>query len=122
MRQKFPYIWILLFALLISGCRENYLAEKGYYQANKVLKSVTKADLEADPDKALKPAIEAFEKVAEKYPSTSKAAESLFKVADLYAGQKKFDEARRTLAKIIQNFTGRGDWASNARFKTPHLF
>ena len=104
-------ISLVVFAFLISGCRENYLAEKAFYQAKKVLKGIDQAAIEADPKTALAPAIEALQGVAEKYPSAPETAQSLFLIADLQVRQKNFEAARATLDKVIQNFTGNGEWA-----------
>jgi len=119
--KKFAVIFALA-TLLINGCRENYLSEKAFYQASQIFKKVTPAEFKANPDQVLQPAIAAFEKVAEDYPTTSKAADSLFTVAELRVKQKKYEEARRALAKIIPNFTGKGDVTSNARFRIAQLY
>jgi len=119
--KKFAVVFAL-FGLLVSGCREDYLAEKAFYQASQVLKKVTPAEFKANPDQALQPVIRAFEKVAENYPTTPKAAESLFNVAELRVKQKKFEDARQALGKIIPNFSGRGDLASDARFRIAQLY
>ena len=119
--KKLSVVFALV-ALLASGCRENYLAEKAFYQASQTLKKVTPAEFKANPDKALEPAIKLFEKVADDYPTISKSADSLFTVAELRVKQKKYEEARRTLAKIIPNFTGKGDVTSDARFRIAQLY
>ena len=119
--KKFAVVFALA-SLLVSGCRENYLSEKAFYQAAQILKQVTPAEFKANPDQALQPAIEAFGKVAEQYPTTPKAAESLFNIAELRVKQKKFEDARQALAKVIPNFTGRGDLAADARFRIAQLY
>ncbi|OGW84785.1 MAG: hypothetical protein A3C35_03400 [Omnitrophica bacterium RIFCSPHIGHO2_02_FULL_46_11] len=119
--KRFP-ILIVLLAFLVTGCRENYLAEKAFYHANKTLKAINAASIEADPKKALEPAIPAFENVAEKYPTTQQGAESLFTISDLRIKQKDFDGARLALQKVIQNFTGNGEWAPEARFKIGRIY
>ncbi len=113
--KKLSIIFVLS-ALIVSGCRENYLAEKSFFQANHVLRSIKPADLEADPIKSLDPAIQAFQKVAEQYPTTQKAADSLFTIAKLRVKQKKYEDAIQALRKVIPNFTGRGELVPNARF------
>ncbi len=120
--KKLSAVFALVALFLISGCRENYLAEKAFYQASQTLKKVTPTEFKANPDKALEPAIKLFEKVAEDYPTTSKAADSLFNVAELRVKQKRYEEARRALAKIIPNFTGKGDVVPDARFRIAQLY
>lgn len=113
-------IFILLISFLLTGCRENYLAEKAYYRATKTLESVKNENLKTHPE-VLKPVISAFELVAEKYPSTSKARESYFQISLLKAGQKDFDGARAALEKVIQNFSRSGESASDASFRIGQL-
>lgn len=121
-KYAFFYAYLMVIAFLVTGCRENYLAEKEFFKANKILKSIPRADLTSNPESSLAPAIQAFERVAERYPLTPKAADSLFLVSGLWAKQKKYEEAREALAKIIQNFTGRREWAAEARFQMGQLY
>ncbi|MBI4358215.1 MAG: tetratricopeptide repeat protein [Candidatus Omnitrophica bacterium] len=115
--------FLLLFTFFITGCSsESYRAEKAFYQATKVLKGVTAEQINADPASSLAPAIASFEKVVEQYPTSPKAAESLFKIADLQFTQKRFKEARETLKKVLPNFSRGGDWAPNARFRIAQLY
>ena len=84
-----------------TGCSsENYRAEKAFYHATKVLKGITAEQVKADPENSLAPAIAAFEKIVEEFPTKQKAAESLFKISDLS------NEAQRvfTLTRIGINF------------------
>lgn len=114
-------IFILLVSFLLTGCRENYLAEKAYYHAAKTLKSVNHEDLKTNPE-VLKPTVAAFEQVVEKYPSTPKARESLFQISLLKAGIKDYDGARAALSKVIQNFSQSGESASEAGFRIGQLY
>ena len=117
---------LLITALLLTGCRENYLAEKAYYRANNLLKSIegslNKSESEGESLAALEPAIKAFSDVKEKYPTSPKAAESLFKIAELRIRQKKFEDARAALRQVIPNFSESGEWASNARFQIAQTY
>lgn len=110
---------IFLLSLLLIGCRENYLAEKAYYQATKVLAAATKnQDFKVNPD-VLKPAIAAFEQIAEKYPTTPKAKDSLFQLSLLKVARKDYDGARSALSKVMQNFSG--EFAADASFRIGQL-
>lgn len=111
--------FILLASFLLAGCRENYLAEKAYYQATKTLELVKNQNSASNPE-LLTPAIAAFEQVAEQYPTTPKAKESLFHISLLKAGQKDFDGARAALEKIIPIF---GDvTAAEASFRIGQMY
>ncbi len=114
-------IFILLASCLLTGCRENYLAEKAYYQATQKLKTFNYADLKTNRE-ILKPAIAPFEEVVEKYPLTIKAKESLFQISSLKTGLKDYDGAREALLKVEQNFSQSGESASEASFKIAQLY
>ncbi len=114
-------VFILLVSVLLTGCRENYLAEKAYYHAAKTLGTVKNEDLKANPE-VLKPIVAAFEQVVEKYPTTPKARESLSQISLLKAGYKDYDGARAALLKIIQNFSQVGESASEASFQIAQLY
>ncbi|MBI4387695.1 MAG: tetratricopeptide repeat protein [Candidatus Omnitrophica bacterium] len=115
---------VLAFASLILGCQSGeYKAEKAFYEASKILKEIKRQGFDqAKASEVLTPAIQAFQAVVEKYPSTTKAAESLFIVADLEVQQGKLDEARSALEKVVQNFTGKGTLASEARFRIAQIY
>lgn len=99
--------WILLIlALLLTGCRENYLAEKEFYKASQEFKKL-KASFSTTqqiPAQAYDSVLKAFEHIWEKYPGTPKAADSLFVIANIKAKQKDHEEARSALQKVAQNF------------------
>ena len=112
----------VLALLFFSGCRENYKAEKEYWKATKVLAAVTKADLKAKGPEILEPAVQAYQQVAEKFPSTPKAADSLFVIANLRLKQKNFDEAIRVLQNIVTNFSRMQDKPAEARYGIAEIY
>ena len=113
------FIIPLTLLLLLSGCRESYLAEKEFFKASKVLATIKASDIKAHGLQVYDPAIEAFEHVVEKYPGTPKAVESLFLISHLRASQKNFDKARTALEKVVQNSANR---ASTARLTIAQLY
>ncbi len=112
--MKKPFTLLLFGLLIFSGCRENYNAEKLYWKANKVLAGVTKAQLKAEGPQVLEPAVQAYQAVVEKYPSTPKAADSLFVIANLRIKQKKFDEAIQVLQTVVANYSRMQDKPAEA--------
>lgn len=113
---------VLLAVLLFAGCRENYLAEKEFWKAERILSKVSEADFQPGGVQKVESAIAAFRKVTEKYPSAPKAAESFLKISRLYARLKNYEAARKNLEKIIENFSGQGNLAPDARFETGQLY
>lgn len=115
-------VFLILAVLLVSGCGQNYSAEKAFWKARTDLKKVKQADLAAGKTEVLEPSIQAFQKIADRFPGSPKAAESLFVVANLKIQQKKYDEAHATLTKIIQNYSGMGTNAPEARDGIARLY
>jgi len=111
-----------LSAFFMTGCSRSYMAEREFYKAEKIHNSVKQSDLEAQGPSAYDPAIEAYDKVTEKYPGTPKALESLFEVANLYTKQKEYAKARDSLKKVVINFSSQPERAAEARFRIAKLF
>jgi len=108
--------------LLVSGCSQEYTAEKAFWKARTELKKVKKSDIATGKVEVLDPSIRDFQKIADRFPGTSKAAESLFVVVNLKIMEKKYDEAHQTLTKIIQNYSGIGTNAPEARDGIARLY
>lgn len=116
-------LMILLSIFLASGCaRETYNAEKEYWKAEKILQGVSKTDYEKLGPAAFDPAIQAFQKVAERFPGTSKACDALFVISNLYLKQKKVPEAKKTLETVITNFNHLEKKAAEARYGLAQLY
>ncbi len=116
--KKLPVVFLLAATLLSSGCGKNYLAEKEFYKAEKLLKSLNLAEGLEPLDKAA----DAFRSVADLYPSTPKALESLRIISSIRLKQKKYEEARAALIDIIQSFTASPDTVSEARYKIAEIY
>lgn len=121
MKKQSSLYLLLLGVFLLTGCRENYRAEKSYWEAEKILRQIKNTDLQAKGPEVLDPAIESFEKVIEKYPGTPKAAESLFMIADLRFRQKNHADAIHNLEKVILNFSSMPQKAAEARYRVFRL-
>ncbi|MDP3919588.1 MAG: tetratricopeptide repeat protein [Candidatus Omnitrophota bacterium] len=111
-------ILVLIFGVAVSGCSKSYMAEKAFYEAEKVLGTIS----QDAPHEALDKAIAAFEVVAEKYPSTQKAAESLYLISNMKYKQGKFDEAREAMRTVVRNFGGMSEKTGAARFRVAQLY
>ncbi|MBI1977245.1 MAG: tetratricopeptide repeat protein [Candidatus Omnitrophica bacterium] len=120
--KKFSTSFVILLAFLTAGCSKSYLSERAFYQADQVLKRITADQIQRDSKSAFTPAIQAFQKVADEFPGTQKAGESLFVISDLYTRQKNYGKARETLGKIVQNFSGWNEWTSDARYRIAQLY
>jgi len=124
MRGMKATICLVILAMVLTGCRENYFAEKEFYKASKLFEA-TNAQMAQQAGvgtEILDPVVQAFQKVAERYPTTSKAAESLFIISNLRVRQGQFDSAREALQSIIRNFSSTGSWALDARYKIAQLY
>ncbi|MCM8775336.1 MAG: tetratricopeptide repeat protein [Candidatus Omnitrophica bacterium] len=109
-------LFIILAALLsFTGCSKEYMAEREFWKAERLMSQIKKADLEAQGTQILDPVATAYQKVFEKYPGTVKAVESLFVITNIRLRQKNTQAARETLQKIIQNFSSWPDRAIEAR-------
>ena len=117
--------WFLLtffLAVSFSGCSsETYRAEKAFWKAEQLLKQA-QAKETAARSAAYEPVIFAFSEIAESYPATPKALESLFVVANLRIRQKKYEDAIKTLEKIIQNYSENSDSVAEARYGIANLY
>lgn len=114
---------VLLFSgLLLCGCRENYLAEKAFWKAQKTLQEIKKTDASKRGPEVFDPAIKALEEIVDRYPSSPKAIDSLFRIANLRRQQKKFDEARQSLEKVVQNFAYSPQKMAQARYQIAALY
>ncbi len=122
MRKMGGFCGLLIFAFLLAGCRENYLAEKEFYKANKVLKSIKTSDLKAKGVQAYEAPIAAFQNVVDKFPSTPKALESLFTIADLQFNERDLEASRQTLQEVIRNFPAFHSKTAQARFRIAQIY
>lgn len=124
-KAQYSIIFLVLLAWVSAGCqRSDYLAEKYFYKASKALKNINaifEQSNSKDPS-ILEPAADAFLKIAEKYPSSPKSPEALFIVSQIRKQQGNLNAAREILKKVIQNYTGMGTWAEDARFKIGQLY
>ena len=122
-KKIYSFLIAILLTTTLAGCGNDYLAEREFYKAAKMLKKIQANDFAEQDAAALNQAIKAFEKIAERYPSTVKAADSLMILAELRVRQKNFDAAFSALRTVVQNFTGRkGTWASEARYKMAQIY
>lgn len=112
---------VLLLSLLVlamSGCSKDYMAEREFFQAEKVLNGISR---DAGPE-ALEPAIAAFKAVADKFPGTDKAAESLRLISNMRIRQERYDAAIEVLDTFISSFPSRKQQVSWARNRKAQLY
>lgn len=109
---------LLAASLLSSGCGKNYLAEKEFYKAEQLLKSLNLADGLQPLDRA----VEAFQSVADRYPSTPKALESLRLISNMRLKQKNYQAARQALVDITQSFAASPETVAEARYNIGEIY
>jgi len=109
---------LLIAAVGLAGCSQEYMAEREFYKAQKVLESIKLTE----GDKALDKAIDAFSQIVEKYPSSRKALESLNLIANMRIRQKQFDKAREALKTVIQNFSSGQEEVVDARYRMARIY
>ncbi len=109
------FIAVVCLIALISGCSPNYNAEREFWKAERLLAQIKRTDIEQKGVQILNPVIAAFQKVAETYPHSPKASESMFVISNLKIRQKNYEDAREVLRKIVQNFSNFRDSAVEAR-------
>lgn len=118
-------IVLLLCMGFVSGCRENYLAEKAFYKAGKLFSEARAQSSQTGlkESEGIEAALSAFEAVVEKFPSTPKAPESLIVISQIREEQGRFEEARASLDRLIQNYGGsKKKWEPEARFRMAQIY
>ncbi|GEM_PF-1275501 len=127
--KKYGYLFIALGIIsLLTGCRNEYFAEKEFYKASKKLRAVEESISvnHSAPSAVHQAAIQAFERVVEKFPASGKALESQFIIAQLQIEQANYSAARAVLDRIVTNATGltgaAGARAADARFRIAKLY
>ena len=111
-------VLLAIIGFFITGCGKNYRAEREFYNAEKVLKTIEKT---AAPS-ALDAAVDAFQVVVDKYPSTNKAIESLNLISNMRLKQERFEDARAALEQIVRDFGHRQKIAGDARFRIGQIY
>lgn len=105
--------------LFLTSCGGEYLPEKYLYKARvkKQQLNPRKAD-----EKAYQSVIDAFRKVTNKWPLSSKAADAHYEIAQLLVMQNKYDKARNELETLMINFSNRTELAADAKFAIGQLY
>lgn len=119
--MKKPLFWVIILAIVLSGCGSQYQAEKLYWRATQVAKKLP------DNPKLITTGhyqrlINAYQKVVERYPLEPQAAQAQFIIAQIYILENKVSEAEKELLKITQNFSRNSEVASKALFLIGNLY
>lgn len=107
---------VLAGVLFLAGCGKSYQSERDFWHAGKILESARVSYLSSEDASDFDPAILALRKVADAYPGTKKAQESLQIIANLYVQQGNLDAARAVLEEIASDYANVANAAPNARF------
>lgn len=120
--MKVRFVLMPILALLVfGGCRENYKAEKLFWQATKKYEQAGVAEMQNASIADLKPVTDAFLKVVEAYPATPKGVESLTAITKIYASHKHYAAARESLATIME-LSEKEPVLTRAIFQTAQLY
>lgn len=110
--------FLLIAGLVMTGCSQSYLAEREFWKAEKVLNSISRDE----GPMALDRAADAFQKVADRYPQTPKALESLQIISNIRLRQKNFSGAREAMTQYLQRVGGVSNKAVDARFRIAQIY
>lgn len=115
-------------AVLVCGCVDidkSYVAERLLWKADRMvsllLQKATKEHRQltyAEVDEM----IAVYKKVGDRFPLEQNAARAHFSIADIYVRVEKFDDARKELARVIQNFSTAPLIASRAQVQIAQTF
>jgi TolA-binding protein len=104
---------MILTAVLLTGCSQQYSAEKFFYRATKYSADIFK-DAKNIPPYQFEKAIANFQIVIDKFPETDQAAESYFKIGNLYVLQEKYQEALAQFRKVLAQYPEKKDLMARA--------
>ncbi len=97
-RQKLLII-VLLFTMVLTGCSQQYKAEKAFYWAAKYSEDIFKDPKNIPPFKFEK-AMANFKDIITKYPQLPQATEAHLMVSNLFIVQGKFSEAIKSYRQV----------------------
>lgn len=105
----------LLTVYLLSGCSQDYLAERLAYQANKLYTQIAQSSTKPDSSR-FKEAVAAQKRILRQYPNWSGCAQAQMAIGHLYFLEGKYPQARIELAKVSQNYPHLPDLCLQAKF------
>jgi len=94
----------LLLILVLTGCSQQYKAEKAFYWASKYSEDIFKDPKNIPPFKFDK-ALAEFQAVIDKYPQTDQAIQSHLLIANLYIIKEKYQDAISVFQKMLTKYT-----------------
>jgi len=94
--------WLLAAGLISAGCSANYNGERLFWKAQRLNAAMAKESQPSSEQTAA--VVAAFNRVIQKTPGTSWAAQSHLIIGSLYATQKRYSEARETYHLLLQNY------------------
>jgi TolA-binding protein len=116
------YVILLLgLVTVLTGCGQRYLAEKLFWKANQVARTMPQ-DPKLITVQDYQKLINAYRKVVERCPLEPLAAQSQFIIAQIYILQEQYSNAKEELVKITQNFSDNPELASQAQFMIGNLY
>lgn len=116
-KKQIRIIVILIFLSgVLCGCSEQYKIERMVWQADKGSRSIFLNEGEVSTYE-FNSALAEFEEIIKKAPDSQHALNASFKIAQLYAIKKEFDNSRIAYDKIIATHQGRTEIQALAMFE-----
>jgi tetratricopeptide (TPR) repeat protein len=113
--------WLTLVPTAVTGCSQNYAAERLFWKAQRqhgaVLKDPAKASLER-----VGAAVADFERLVKQVPDSVWAGRAQLVVGTLHLSQRRFDQAREAYRLVMQNYNRYRDLSLRARLSIAKSF
>ncbi|MFH1783835.1 MAG: tetratricopeptide repeat protein [bacterium] len=120
MRKLFILIFIAMI-FSVSGCGDQYPAEKLYWKANKYSESIFK-NPKGTPQTQYNKAVRLFEKIKKKYPNLVQAKHAQFRVAELYMAKEDYPQAIKEFTEVLKKYPDDRMLASSAQFSIGNAY
>lgn len=111
----------LLLALLAGCSSKGYLAEKLYWKAEELARTLPK-DPKLITAQDYQKLIKAYQRVVVSCPLEPLAAQSEFIIAQIYVLRNQYSQAEKELIKITRNFSKNQEIASRAQFMLGNFY
>lgn len=112
-RNNKSLIIIMFLVFILSGCSQQYEAEKAFYRAVKYSEDIFKDPKNIPPYKFEK-ACQDFQEIIAKYPQTSQSMETHFLLGNLYVIRGNYDGAIEVFENLIAHYQGNDEMLAKA--------
>ncbi len=114
---------VVLILPLFLGCSDpKYMSEKMFWKAEQKVGKVLKEKNNQLEEKDYQEIVSVYRKVVDSYPLEEVSLKAQFAISKLFLSQGKFDQAKKELKSIIQNFASKSKVASSAYFSIGNIY